>query len=96
MRTRSHFRVAVADAAQWGGIIVPGQNAGGHDRLIKAQARGFVHGSGVAASATEVFPGAGDKERAGLVKAMESGEVEIAAIHDVERGRPPKPAGRGC
>ena len=30
------------------------------------------------------MPGAGDEESAGLMEAVESGEVEIAAIHDVE------------
>ena len=78
------FRIAIADAAQRIGISVLGDRPGRYHGLVKAQAGGFVHGPGVAAGATEVFLGAGDKEGAGLMEAMESGEVEIAAIHDIE------------
>ena len=65
------------------------KNAGGHDRLIKAQAGGFIYGMGIAAGTAKVFLGASDEERAGSVDAVESGEVEIAAIHDVEQASLP-------
>ena len=77
------FGIAIADAPQRIRIIVLGTQTGRHNGLVKAQAGGFVHGPGVAAGAAEVFLGAGDKEGPGLMEAMESGEVEIAAIHDV-------------
>ena len=79
------FGIAIADAAQRVGIIVLGVQAGQHHGLVEAQAGGFVHGPGVTAGAAEVLLGAGDEESAALVEAMPAGEVEIAAIHDVER-----------
>ena len=83
------FRIAIADAAERVGIIELGFQTGGHDGLVKAQAGGFVHGPGVTAGVAEVFLGAGDEESAGLMKPMESGEIEIATIHDVEGARFP-------
>ena len=56
--------IAIADAADWGGIIELGFQPRGHDGLVKAQAGGFVHGPGVTAGAAEVFLGAGNKEGA--------------------------------
>lgn len=81
--------IAVADAADWGGIIGLGLQSSGHHGLVKAQAGGFVHGPGVTAGTAEVFLGASDKESAGLMDPMESGEIEIATVHDVEGARLP-------
>ena len=61
--------------------VQPGEPHG----LVKTQAGSFVHGARVTAGAAEVLFGAGDKEGPALVEAMPAGEVEIAAIHDVER-----------
>ena len=79
------FGVAIADVAQRIGIIALGVKAGGHHGLVEAQTGGFVHRTGIAAGAAEVFLGAGDEESRALMEPMESGEVEIATIHDVER-----------
>ncbi len=79
------FGIAITDASQRGGIIVPGIQAGHHDSLVEAQAGGFVHRAGVTACAAKVLFGAGDKESAALVDAIPAGEVEVAAIHDVKR-----------
>src|ERR1039458_1510325 len=79
------FGIAIADAAERVGIILLRRQAGQDPRLVATQAGGFVHGPGVAAGAAEVLPGTGDEESAALMEPMESGEVEIAAIHDVER-----------
>ena len=79
------FGIAITDASQGGGIIVLGIQAGHHDSLIKPQAGDFIHGPGVTAGAAEVLFGAGDEKSATLVDAIPAGEVEIAAIHHVER-----------
>src|SRR5208282_584259 len=79
------FGIAIADASQGIGIMALGVKAGGQHGLVETQAGGFVHRSGVAAGATEVLLGAGDEESAALMEAMPPGEVEVAAIHDIER-----------
>ena len=81
----ARFEIAIADASQRRGIIILGQRARRDDRLVKAQAGGFVHRTGVATDEAEVFLGASDEEGGTLMQAVQSGEVEIAAIHDVER-----------
>ena len=81
----ARFEIAIADASQRRGIIVLSQPARRDDRLVKAQAGGFVHGTGVAADEAEVFLGARNEEGGTLMQAVQSGEVEIPAIHDVER-----------
>ena len=82
-------RIALADAAERVRIILLRRQAGQDHGLVETQAGGFIHGPGVAACAAEVVFGAGDEESAALVDAMPAGEVEIAAIHDVERTRFP-------
>jgi len=77
--------IAIADAAQRAGIIALRDQAGQHHGLVETQAGGFVHRAGVAAGTAEVLFGTGDKESAALVKAMPAGEVEVGAIHNVER-----------
>ena len=79
------FRIAIADAAQRGGIIRLGMVARQEHGLVKAQAGGFVHRAGVAAGEAEVFLCASDEESGTQMQAMPACEVEIAAIHDVER-----------
>ena len=81
----ARFWIAIADAAHRDGIIVLGVKPGEHHGLVEAQADGFVHGAGVTACVAEVLFGAGDEESAALMNAMPAGEVEVAAIHDVER-----------
>ena len=81
----ARFWITIADTAQGDGIIVLGVKAGEHHGLVETQAGGFIHGPGVTAGAAEVLLGAGDEEGAALMNAMPAGEVEVAAIHDVER-----------
>jgi hypothetical protein len=81
--------IAIAGAAERVGIIAPGVKAGRHHGLIKTQTGGFVHRTGVKAGAAEVFLGAGDEKGGALVEAMQAGEVQIAAILDVERASLP-------
>ena len=85
----ARFWIAIADAAHRDGIIVLGVKAGEYHGLVETQAGGFVNGAGVTACAAEVLFGAGDKESAALVDAIPAGEVEVAAIHDVERSGVP-------
>src|ERR1017187_9359102 len=77
--------IAIADTPQRVGIIALGIKAGRHHGLVKPQTGGFVYWPGVTAGAAEVFLGAGDEESGALVEPMQPGEVQIAAIHDVER-----------
>src|ERR1017187_7708892 len=77
--------IAIADAAERVRVIALGEQTGHHHGLVKTQAGGFVHGTGVTAGATKVLSGTGDEESAALVQPMPAGEVEIAAIHDVKR-----------
>ena len=77
--------IAIADAAHGDRIMALGVQPGEPHGLVETQAGGFVHGARVTACAAEVLFGAGDKEGTALVEAMPAGEVEIAAIHDVER-----------
>ena len=58
--------------------------AGQHDGLVADQAGGLVDRMRVAALDLEIGLGAGDEEAAGLVKAVQPLEIEVAAIHDVE------------
>jgi len=81
----ARFWIAIADAAHRDGIIVLGVKPGQHHGLVETQAGGFVHRAGVTACAAEVLFGSSDEESATLVDAMPAGEVEVAAIHDVER-----------
>lgn len=83
------FGITVADAADRGGIIDLGLRSDGKHGLVKTQAGGFVHRPGVSAGVEEKFLGASDEESARLVEPMESGEVEITAIHDVVDARLP-------
>ncbi len=85
----ARFWIAIADAAHGDGIIVLGVKPGEHHGLVETQAGGFIHGAGVTAGAAEVLFGAGDEESTALVEAMPAGEVEVAAIHDVERAGVP-------
>ena len=77
--------IAITDAAQRVGIIVLGRQAGHHHGLVETQAGGFIYGTGVTAGAAEVLLGAGDEESPALMNPMPPGEVQVAAIHDVER-----------
>jgi len=81
----ARFWITIADAAHGDGIIVLGVQAGEHHGLVEAQAGGFVHGPGVTAGAAEVLFGTGDEESPALMNPLPAGEVEIAAIHEVER-----------
>src|SRR3984893_7649447 len=58
--------------------------AGEHDSLIADQSRLLVHRVRVSTLGLEISLGTNDKEAASVVKATESIEVDITAIHDVD------------
>ena len=58
---------------------------GKNDGLIADQSRGAVDGMRITTLSLEIRFAAGHEEAAGFVKAVQPLEVEIAAIHDVER-----------
>ncbi len=53
------------------------------DNLIALQAGGFVDGLGANPLAIEALPGSGNEEGAGLMQMIESPEIQVAAIHQV-------------
>ena len=83
------FGIAIANTAHRHWIIALGINAGEHHGLVETQAGGFVHGTGITACAAKVLFGAGDEVSAALMNPMPAGEVEVAAIYDVERSGVP-------
>lgn len=58
-----------------------------HDGLVEAQTGGFVHRPGVTPPKAEVLLGASCEEGPAQMQAVESGEVQITAIGDVEGAR---------
>jgi len=62
-----------------------GIKAGQRTQLIADDAGRAVYRLGVSSSEAQIRLGSRYEKTAGLVQAMQSGEVEIAAIHDVER-----------
>lgn len=76
--------VKVAHAAQLPGIDKAGVFAIQQNRLIANQAGGFVDGMGVEPSKQPVGAGADDEECAGEIEGEQPGEVDIAAVHNVE------------
>ena len=83
------LEVAIADAAQRGGIIAAGIETGRGYSLVETQSGGFVHRAGIAADETGIFLGACDEKGGAQVQPVKPGEVQIAAIHDIERTRIP-------
>ena len=59
--------------------------AGQRTQLIADDAGRAICWSGVSPSEAQIRLGSRHKEAAGLMQAMQPGEIEIAAIHDVER-----------
>ena len=54
------------------------------NRLVATQSRGFVHRPALGGAELHLLFGAGDEESHVGLKAVESGEIDIAAVHDVE------------
>ena len=78
------FGIVELDAAQVLRVIVACLGRGQGNRLVAAQASGFVHGARVNTAKLQIGFAANDKERLRLVQGEPAGEVGEAAIHDVK------------
>lgn len=78
------FRIVEANATQFGRIVGGAARTAQGDNLVATHAAGCVDGQGVEAAELLVFPRANHEEGSGLVDAVESFEIEITAIHDIE------------
>ena len=76
--------IMVFNAPKLFGIVGGTVNTGEHNGLIADQSGRPVDGMGIEATKSGVGFGPQEEEAAGLMQAVETGEVEIAAIHDVE------------
>ncbi len=72
------------DAAQFGGILVAGIDSRRAHGLVAAHAGGEVDGTRVKPRQFQASFGPDDKERTGLRDAIETGEIEVTAIHDIK------------
>src|SRR5687767_6231132 len=75
--------IVVADPAKPLGITPLGNRIVEHDNLIALQAGLFVHGLGVYPATVESLFGPSHKESSRLMHAVESSEIEIGTVHQV-------------
>ena len=76
-----------SDATQLDGVVRAAGSAGQRHGLIADDARATIHRGRIDAPKLGVRLGAGHEEGVGLMHYVQPGEVEIAAIHDVDRPR---------
>ena len=76
--------VVEPDAAKPVGVGVVGIKARKHNRLITGQICGPIDGPGVEPAALKIRLGADDEESLALMKNVETSEIEIAAVEDIE------------
>ena len=79
--------ILVADAPQVLGVIPHGIMPGQHDPLVADQAGGTIDLGRVHTPAAHAHLGAGHEEGSSLMHDVESGEIDITAIHHVDRAR---------
>ncbi len=75
--------IDITNPAKALGIASFGNGVVETDNLIALQAGGFVDGLGANPLAIEALPGPGDEEGAGLMQMIESSEIQVTAIHQV-------------
>ena len=78
------FGIDVPDTSEFFWKVLERIETGDGDDLIGLHPSGFVHGLGVQAFENEVALGSGNKERMRLMDFVETGEVHIGPIHDVD------------
>jgi hypothetical protein len=78
------FGIAICDAAELFGVALGRTDAGWDDDMVAAQAGGLIDGVGIEPCELEVGASPDDEEGGGLGQTVEAGEVDIAAVHDVE------------
>jgi hypothetical protein len=88
--------VVVTHSAKPLGIASLGDGIVEYDNLIALQAGLFVHPLGVQPSTVESFFGPSHKERSRLMQVIESSEIDVRAVHEVNGAGLPRSTGRGC
>jgi len=84
-KTPARFRIDELDQAQLFRIIPVCVKVDEHDGLVAAKSGVAIHGPGVESPIPGVALGSGDKESCLGVDVLQTGEVEIAPVEDVER-----------
>jgi len=79
--------IVKADPSQLPGVVLPGVEAVKEHRLTALQTRGLVHGLGVEPPEPEAALGPGHKEGRPLIDPVETAEVQIGAVEDVDGPR---------
>jgi hypothetical protein len=81
------FHIVAGHSAKRSGIELRRFETLKDDRLIAAQARGFVYLAGLAARVIEIAFGASDEEGHLASEGMQASEVDISFVHHVEGAR---------
>ncbi len=79
------FGVVIAHPTKWIWISLAGFVANEHNRLIGLHPVGFVHGSRVDATKPGIAFALDNEERGQLIDLVKSLEVEVSAIHCIDR-----------
>ena len=74
----------VFDAAQFSRVMLRGIETGQHDGLIASESRLFLNGMGIKTATLEIRLGTYHEECSVLMELMESLEIEVPSIHNVE------------
>ena len=90
------FRVVIMNAAERIRVVLPGGRRGQHDGVIGSKSGRDIDAVRVSPAESDTFLGASDKEGAAAVEDVETLEVDVGAIHHVERTGTPARWHRGC
>ena len=83
----ARFGIDETNTPKFFGVIAFASGSLQTDRLVAAKTGRFVDGAGLADIKGHIALGARDKKSAGLMKAMQSPEIDISAIHDGDASR---------
>ena len=78
------YGVVVLDASQFSWVMLGGIETGQHDSLIASEPRIFLDGVGIETATLEVGLGAYHEECRALTELIESLEIQVTSIHNVE------------
>lgn len=78
------LNIEVADPAYRFGIVFDYAQSGQSNSLIETQPLCLVDGTGITAPELRVPPGTGHEEGGALMDSVQSGEVPVSFVHDVE------------
>ena len=76
--------IVKVNAAERVGIVLARGCGGQQDRMIRTNSRGSIDGVGVTPPQADTSLGARDEERAAGMKNVQTGKINVGAIHDVE------------